>query len=178
MPSLIFLSFLTGCAGDSNTVHTHEKDGYYELHVPVSKLILTIPQDGLIKKNVKIGGGTDNPRYFYFENGSKKLIISGWFEPAQNYPGINKYWEDKVINWRRMGLQPPKDVYFKKVYGWNSIFYNDQLPDYTVSHISANWIQAGTWIDLHISITSNYPNDEVRSKLVKIIDSIQVLEKE
>src|SRR6185369_6675418 len=57
-------------------------DDRYELTVPVSSLVVTIPKGRLALQNQAIGGATDSPRYFKFEDRDRGIIISGWFESA------------------------------------------------------------------------------------------------
>ena len=184
----IFLSYLAGCAGYSNSIHVHEKNNCYELHVPASKLALAISKNGFIPKDNRVGGGTNNPRYFFFVNNSEKIILSGWFEPDRNYPGIEKYWSDKEKN-RSDKMPPSRNVNFKKVHGWDTVFYSYRMNDYTVSrfnnkgpeyvnsvHVNAHWVQAGTWIDIHISISSDLPDDDARAKLENVLETIKVFE--
>jgi len=44
------------------------------------------------------------------------------------------------------------------------------------SHVRAHWVQAGTWIDLHIS-TIQSASAESRNKLLEMLRSIEVREK-
>jgi len=175
--------FMTGCAGPSKyeTIQIKEISERYELTVPVSQLIMTIPKGGLQQKKMSIGGSTDNPRYFLFENKSIGLLVSGWFEPEQKFSGIKEYWDDNIKSWRRSGQPEPQDVSFIKVGRLDVIMYNLPIPlgvpAKTNSHMRANWVQAGTWIDLHISITSNRSSAESRSKLFEFLQTIQVKEK-
>jgi hypothetical protein len=172
---LIFSSLLVGCAGYATAVHVHEINNDYVLHVPVSKLAVTIPKNGFIQRNNRIGGGTDNPRYFYFVNDSRKIIISGWFDAVDNFPGINKIWDETKKTYSSE-FPPPIDMASEKIGNWDAIIYDIQIPDYTNSHIRANWLQAGTWIDIHISITTKSPSSEARSELITLLKAIEVKE--
>jgi CDP-diacylglycerol pyrophosphatase len=73
--------------------------------------------------------------------------------------------------------------------GWNTVFYSYRMNDYTVErfnnngpeyvnsvHVNAYWIQAGTWIEIHISISSDLPDDEARAKLENVLETIKVFE--
>ena len=173
---LILFSSLIGCAGYSNAVHIHETNIGYELHVPVSKLAVTIPKNGFIQKDNRIGGSTDNPRYFYFVNESNNIIISGWFEPEEEFSNINKFWEEEIKAYNQKGLPNPIDVKFERIRNWDAIIYDTSNPNYTNSHIRAHWLQAGTWIDLHISITNSSNSSTNRSKLKNLLKKIVVKE--
>lgn len=155
----------------TETIQVNEIGSDYVLSVPVSRLIMTLPKGGLSQKKSAVGGSTDNPRYFYFEDRALHLIISGWFEPEQRFAGIKKSWADETNAWRQKGLPEPRDVSFVKLGNWDGIVYDIQIPNGTNSHIRAHWLQAGTWIDIHLSITSNRPSLETRAKLESLPSS-------
>src|SRR4051812_27038787 len=91
--SLVFPS--TGSAGDTKAESIQITQGKedYELTVPVSQLIMSIPTGGLSQKKTMSGGSTASPRYFYFEDNALHLIISGWFESEQGFMGVKRFWE-------------------------------------------------------------------------------------
>ncbi len=70
---------------------------------------------------------------------------------------------------------PTNEMIFKSD-GWEAVAYDIPVPLQTEknSHIRAYWVQAGTWIDLHLSLTSKAENVELREKLTKLLKSIQV----
>ena len=94
-----------------------EKDGAYELLVPVSRLSLTIPKGRFLPS--KPSGESGNPRYFSFED-------------------------------RQRGRS---------------------------SNVRAEWIQAGTWIDLHLSVTANQSEAAGRTTLRDFLGTLQVSER-
>jgi hypothetical protein len=176
----IILFFSVVCFADrskSESLEINEIKGNYELTVPVSRLVMTIPKNNLSQGENKRGGSTDNPRYFYFEDKSLHLIISGWFEPAHGFPGIKKFWEDETRTWKQRGQPNPTDVLFEKIGSWDAIAYDISLPVGNNSHIRAHWLQAGTWIDIHLSITTDRPSMENRAKLHAFLKNVQVNEK-
>jgi len=155
-----------------------EKGDAYELAVPVSRLVMTIPKDGLERSANP--AGTDHPRYFHFT--SAGLNVSGWFEPAQGYSGIEEFWKKESAAWNK-ALPAPSDVSFSKVGNWDVVAYDLKLqasgtPAVNQSNIRAHWVQSGTWIDVHASITSRDPSAEMRGKLVAFLKTIQVKEKD
>ncbi len=166
-------------AGPANTetIEISKREGAYELTVPVSRLIMTVPAKGLSQEKNARGGSADNPRYFYFEDNARHLIVSGWFEPSEGYPGIKTFWEDETTAWKRGGLPEPKDVVFSKIADWDAILYDISIPGGNNSHIRAHWLQAGTWIDIHLSMTSDRANAELRTALQSLLKTIQVKEK-
>ena len=150
-------------------------DTSYELSVPVSRLVMTIPKGKLTRGPA--AAGNNHPRYFYFLDGV--LQVSGWFEPAEKFRGVPSFWEGETRAWQSRGLPEPLNVSFGKVGEWDAVFYDMAMPGGTSSntHIRAHWVQSGTWIDLHLSLTSPRPAAEARAELQSFLQTIQVREK-
>lgn len=164
-----------GCAGitKSNTIQCKETAQNYEMQVPVSELYMIISKDNFpTKGSGEFGGG-----YFILKNDAENCMLSVWFDSANRFNGTEKKWQDYVEIIRRKGWPLPQDIQFQKIDGWDTVLYDDKLPKFTVSNIRANWIQAGTWIDLHLSMLVKSTSDESRAKLVGILKTIQVKEK-
>jgi hypothetical protein len=138
---------------------------------------MTIPEGGLSQEKNTRGGSTDSPRYFYLEDKALQLIISGWFEPSKGFRGIKSFWEDEIRAWKRGGLPEPHNILFTKIANWDAILYDISIPKGSNSHIRAHWLQAGTWIDIHLSMTSDRPSSEVRNTLQSLLKNIRVKEK-
>lgn len=170
------VSYTAGCGGPSKyeALQINETIQGYELTVPASRLIMTIPKGSLSLRENRIGGATDNPRYFFLEDKASSLIISGWFESEQRFPGIKKLWEDDTKEWSRSGQPEPQAVSFVKVDAWDAIIYDKPISTGTNSHIRGEWLQAGTWIDVHLSITSDRPSADSRAKLMALLKTIQM----
>lgn len=159
------------------TLQIAEQKEAYELSVPVSQLIMTIPKGGLAQTKTAVGGSTASPRYFLFEDKAIHLIISGWFESDDGFKGIKAFWKNETNAWSRGGLPAPQDVSFEKIGNWDAIIYDISVPSGSNSHIRAHWVQAGTWIDIHISLTSERPSAGSRARLKTFLNSILVKEK-
>src|SRR5258705_10027971 len=138
---------------------TQEKEDF-ALTVPVSRLTLRIPKEGLLEERASQGGATDNPRYFQFRDAKKGIIISGWFEAEKRFTSAKKEWEKDTKEWNRRGLAAPKEVAFEKIDGWDAVLYDMPIPSASNSHVRAHWVQAGTWIDIHLSVTSERSRSE------------------
>jgi hypothetical protein len=147
----------------------------YRLTVPVSRLTLSIPKRGLTKAASKDNA---SPRYFLFEDRAHGVVVSGWFEAAEGFPGLEKFWRDETSGWTRKRLPDPEDVTFTKVGDWDAIVYDQAIPRVTNSHVRAHWVAAGTWIDVHLSITGDRPRGETRAALLKMLDSFRVEQKD
>ena len=150
---------------------TQTKTGW-ELAVPVSRLVMTIPNAGMQRTT---NPTVDHPRYFYFSGGG--LNVSGWFEPAQGFNGIEDFWKKEMAAWNKK-LPTPADVEFKKIGNWDAVAYELPIGSASSSNVRAHWVQSGTWIDVHVSITSSAPAAESRAKAIAFLNTIQVREKE
>jgi hypothetical protein len=161
----------------ATTLEIVESAGNYVLTVPVSRLVMTIPKGKLAVKANRAGGSADSPRYFYFEDKDSALFISGWFESDQGFSGIKQFWANETAAWKRGGLPDPRDVTFAQLGDWNAVLYEIDSPIGRNSHIRAHWVQAGTWIDIHLSLTADLPQKEIREKLQNVLQSISVAER-
>ena len=174
--SLLVFSAIVAAQEPDRLLISHTEDSYV-LTVPVSRLKMTIPATSLSQQVIKIGGSTNNPRYFNFSDPSRGLVLSGWFEPASSYRGIKAFWEHEQAAWQRNGLQKPMDVSFEKVNGWEVIFYQQPLPVGTSLNARAHFVQMGTWIDLHISMTTRDVSSASRPAIETILKSISINDK-
>lgn len=146
----------------------------YELSVPVSRLVMVLPKSALPHAERRTSMN-DHPRYFFFVDGP--LNVSGWFEPAGGFHGIKPFWAEEMAAWSRNGLPPPVNTVFAKFGRWDAVLYEIALPPGTDSHVRAHWVQAGTWIDLHLSMTSDRPAAEARRRLIELLKSVEVRQK-
>lgn len=183
--ALLFFSatllFATTASADrfpeSESIMIQQRDGVYELTVPASRLIATIPRGDLVLPT-NSSAAEGSPRYFILKDDTLHLIISGWLVPGQGFPGIREFWADRTNQWRDNGRPAPEAVSFARISGWDAILYDLSTPFGTNSHISAHWVQAGTWIDLHLSITSDHTTTENRAKLKSVLKTVQIRQKE
>ncbi len=152
---------------------TDTVDGYV-LSVPVSRLVMTIPKGHLVQVRETASGLNESPRYFFLEDKGRALIVSGWFESSEGYSDFNKYWKEEKDSWRSQKLPTPVNEKFFKSGGWEGVFYDIAASSGANSHIRAHWVQAGTWIDLHISLTSKSANSRSREQLLEFLKTIQV----
>ena len=150
-----------GCATHSawkSSVQITELKNSYILTLPTSSVTLKFPKGGFLRAEPKLGGGSANPRYFNFPDKKTGLIISGWFEPEELYPGIHELWKNDKKSFAQSGLPIPQNVSFEKQSIWDVIFYSmADLPN-----MRANCVLAGTWIDLHISLRSSSTDSDTR----------------
>ena len=154
-----------------------ESNGEYVLSVPVSRLVMTIPKNGLVRGSNTGGGAAASRRYFYFEDRPQNLFVSGWFESESEFRGIKKFWESETAAWKKKGLPEAQDVSFADIGKWKAILYDIHIPSVNDSHIRAHWVQAGTWIDIHLSMAADRPVPEIRAALRDTLNSIRVEER-
>jgi hypothetical protein len=148
---------------------------HYVLSVPVSRLVMQFPKSTLQPAELEKRGAANSPRYFSFRHRELPLIVSGWFEPEQNFAGIQKLWANELAGWNKVA--PPQDVAFSKNGLWEVVAYEIPVPNVTNSHLRAHWVQAGTWIDLHLSLTNRQPARDARALLAAFLGTVSVSEK-
>src|SRR6266849_4992765 len=103
----------TGGPRPKEAIEITETGGAYRLSVPVSELTMTLPRGNWFRKDKSaLGGGTANPRYFYFEDAKEEsLILSGWFEPDRLFNGsAAKQWEKDAATLKKTNVPPPVNV--------------------------------------------------------------------
>jgi hypothetical protein len=153
-----------------------EHNGFYGSVMPVSKLTMIFPKGGWAQKDNNIGGGTSSPRYFYFEDKTNSYIMSGWFEPDRLFTSVKKLWEAESAKQQKGGLPAAVNVTYEQFNGWNTVMYDYVVAGIgTSSHIRGHWVQSGTWIDLHISTTTNKSAAENRKKLKALLKGFGVV---
>jgi hypothetical protein len=170
----LLLSFVASAAPDDVTLQIKENTNNYVLSVPVSQLIMVIPKGSLARRINASGGATENPRYFYFQDKERALIISGWFESSQGYSSFRKSWGEEKESWRVRHLPLPVNEKTFTAKGWEAVAYDIPFPNGENTHIRAHWVEAGTWIDLHLSMTSESRNSAIQEQLLAVLNGIQV----
>jgi len=144
-------------AASPQAVSVTEKDGSYELTAPWSRVILKFPQGGLLPD--RSGRGPAHPGYFYLDGGSPLVIVSGWFEPVLAYEGKKQYFAE--IRRKLTGLGPVsvEGMAERKVGSWDVMTYSlrsKDRPDWVHPNLRASCVQAGTWIDVHLSSSAGH----------------------
>ena len=162
---------------DPKSIFTQQTKDSFELTVPASKLVASIPRGDLVMGR-NPSGEVENARYFFLEDEARQMIISGWFEPEQAFPGLKELWARDTAKWKSAGLPAPLAVSFARISDWEAVLYDMQLAAGSNSHIRAHWVQAGTWLDLHLSITSDRSPAENRRNLKSVLKAIRVRQKE
>jgi hypothetical protein len=156
-------------------------DDTIELTVPVSALALRIPKGDLAPVKQAKSGAQDSPRYFHLSDTGRGLAVSGWFEPARAFKGYKEFWGSEFAAMQRAGLLPIVPPTGVEVGNWTGLAYELPLPikgtEVVNTHVRVELIEAGTWIDLHISITTRNPLADARNEALEFLKSIVVHEK-
>jgi hypothetical protein len=160
---------------DPVSLRIDETDSAYRLTVPVSHFVLTIRKAGW-KRATK--ATNQSPRYFLLKNEEHGIIASGFFEPSEQFEGLEKFWENESSSLKRRSSTQPEDVKFTNVGAWNAIVYDEPLPGGTSAHVRAEWVSEGTWIDLHLSLTAKRPAPDARAALLQMLDTFRVEDKD
>jgi len=156
------------------TLAIRESDASYLLTVPVSRLVMAIPKGGLEIEKAAGSGSTASPRYFQFFDRKRGVVASGWFESAQSYGGFDAFWKGETDAWVKAHLPAPVHVSFAKRDGWETVSYDLEIPGGYNTHIRAEYVDQGTWIDLHISATTAASIESARESALGLLKSIRV----
>jgi hypothetical protein len=148
-----------------------------ELSVPVSRLTVTFPRGGLATVNEPGTGATASGRYFKFYDQKRGLVVSGWFEPASSYGGFEKFWTGELLAMKKNGIPIRETPEVLDAGPWQAVAYNVDLPNGVSANVRAELISAGTWVDVHISVTSKGPPREAREQAVQFLRSMVAKEK-
>ncbi len=173
--------FAWGCAStqgidERSAIAIGVRDQHFFLTVPESKLGVRLPRGFARASPPERGGATLSLRYFFFVDEARGIVLSGWFEPDSRFKGAKTLWEETLAarpsTWPR-----PQDVSFSNVAGWDTISFTLASPPRSNAHLWAHWIQAGTWIELHLSCSDNRTTAEQHATLVEVLRTVEVSEK-
>jgi hypothetical protein len=154
----------------SESIDIEDSGETLRVTAPASGIVMLLPRAGLRKV-----AGLERPGYFHFTDQARRLVVSGWFEPAERFRGVETFWEDER---RNPALKDPQDVTFTKVGNWDAILYDLRVGDarLTMSHVRAHLVANGTWIDVHLSTIGKPPG--ARARLVKLLETFRLEQKE
>jgi hypothetical protein len=147
--------------------------GTFEFTVPESRVVVKVPDIGLQRDDPDDGG----PRYFRLSRSSPQLILSGWLEPASGYKGLKGFWESETRSPAYAGSLAPTRVEMLQAGPWEVVAYDVVVPGGTSADLRAERVQAGTWIDLHLSSTSDRAASALREGLLAALRKVEVVEK-
>jgi len=179
--ALLFAGIVDAAGPDDTAVVTSIKGDTIELTVPASALVLTFPKGGLDEMDMTGVAAASSPRYFGFSDSLSGLVVSGWIEPASAFAGYKQFWEAEFSAMKEGGFMPIEPPTPVDVVDWVAIAYELPLPKTANTavntHIRAELIKNGTWVDLHISVTGDMPLAEARSQVLELMKSVVVTKK-
>ena len=96
--------------------------------------------------------------------------------PAQAYGGVEKFWKRETDVWKKKDLPNAKNASIVRIEKWDAILYDMKVPIGNNTHIRSEWVEFGTWIDVHISVTTQEPIDAARARAMSVLRSIRIVE--
>jgi hypothetical protein len=148
-----------------------------EITVPVSNLVLKCPKASFIVDDSHRGGAASSPRYFWLGDKSTGAVVSGWFESAEGAGDLRKSWVTEMAELKKKGFGEPMAVEERQIGPWRTITYGIAIPSGSSTHIRASLVQSGTWIDIHLSVSSGAPVEETRRIVTELLSSLEVQKK-
>lgn len=143
--------------------------------VPQSRVLVKISDSSLLPDAT----ASAKPNYFKLTRRDPLLIVSGWLEPAQRYRGLNAFWQGESRSPAYAGPLAPVRVEMLREGAWEVVAFDVSVPGATQSNLRAERIEAGTWIDLHLSTMGHgaTPSTKLRAELLAVLRQVQVLQK-
>ena len=148
--------------------------GPFTFTVPQSQVIVKVSDTSLRPDSAE----PSRPGYFKVARREPQLIVSGWLEPGARYKGLKAFWESESKSPAFAGPLAPTRIELTQNGAWEVVAYDIVLPGgITSAHLRAERVQAGTWIDLHLSTTSAKPPATLRAELMAALGEVEVVEK-
>ena len=143
--------------------------------VPQSKILLKITTPSLVPD----ASASARPNYFKLTRREPLLIVSGWLEPAQNYKGLNAFWDGESRSPALAGALAPTRVEKLREGAWEVVAYDVTVAGAVQSNLRAERVEAGTWIDLHLSTLARAatPSTKLRADLLAALRQVQIVQK-
>ncbi|HEY4301314.1 MAG TPA: hypothetical protein VGM73_10595 [Candidatus Didemnitutus sp.] len=134
--------------------------------------MLRIEKSRLVEATDQVGLNESDSYFILTDSGGD--TVSGWFEPADKYPGLKKLWETESDKAGTNGVPPGRDVAFLKVGDWEVVSYDFAVGSGTSANYRAESVKFDTWIDLHLSITSKSSLETLHQHLHDLLLQIEV----
>jgi len=130
------------------------------------------------------GGEMNNPGYFSFQDTQTNILISGWIEPATKfqYSSAKEMWNSDKAGKTKDNILMPKNEEYQQIGDWNVYLYDLQMPPQfkgvSNTHLRANYLDKGTWIDVHLSLTKDIPSKTLRETLIAYLKTLSIVDVE
>ena len=141
---------------------------------------LLLPSKSMKSKKERLGGGTDNPGYFYYEDTKTDILISGWFEPAVKfqYSSVRQMWDSENEAKARNKISVPINKEYQHIGDWDVYLYDLPVPpqfkNTSNTHLRANYLDDKIWIDVHLSLTKDQPSKKLREMLIAYLGTLKI----
>jgi len=147
--------------------------GPFTFTMPQSKVIVKV-SDASLRPDA-----SNRPNYFKLTRLAPLLILSGWLEPSARYKGLEAFWEAEK---KSPVMQPPlapTRIEMLREGRWEVVAFDVPLPGGggAQSNLRAERVEAGTWIDLHISTASAKPSATMRAELLAALRKVEIVVK-
>jgi hypothetical protein len=142
--------------------------------VPQSRVIVKVSDASLRPDDA----ASAEPNYFKLARPDPQLILSCWLEPASRYKGLKQFWDSESRSPAYAGALAPTRVEMFRDGPWEVVAFDVPAPGGgTHAHLRAERVEAGTWIDLHLSTASARPPATLRVELLAALRRVDVVEK-
>ena len=102
------------------------------------------------------------------------MIISGWFEPAARFEGVQELWALESSKFEGIPLLAPHGVKFEAIGGWKCVLYSNGAGLAPRLNINAHWVELETWIELHISAPVKTSPEEAERAARELLMRLEV----
>jgi hypothetical protein len=171
--AMSLLSSLQFESGTGGATAAPSPSGPFTFTVPQSRVIVKVSDSSLRPDDA----APVRPSYFMLSRTDPQLTLSGWLEPASSYKGLKEFWQSESRSPAYAGATAPTRIEMLKTGPWEVVAFDALVPGGTSSHLRAERVLAGTWIDLHLSTSSARPPATLRAELLAALREIQVVEK-
>jgi hypothetical protein len=174
--SLPFLVALTLAACATEQVEVVPANDDYLISTIGSKLALHVPKGELVPQTRDESGNRYPPHYFYLDDRARGLILSGWFETADRWAGVDDWLRQVTRSDAEKGLPPRMDLRVSKDRGADVVEYHleGNFGGRTNCHLVAHWVDEGTWIEMHASLTAKLSLADNQAQLEQFFQSIRL----
>ena len=150
------------------------------MSVPVSRITISLPRGNLQRNEGASSGSAASPRYFRFDDPKQGIIVSGWFESANQFGGFEQFWKAEFQSMKRNGVNVKGIPDLVRVGPWIAAAYDVDVGAIKGSntHLRSELVEAGTWVDLHISVTEEGSIEDARKVALQLLKAVIVTERQ
>ena len=119
---------------------------------PGTSAISLRPPAGFIEADFNASAA---PGYFSYVRSADAVMLSGWLDQAAKFKGMRTFWAaEKASLESKLGVKIANES-FKIVAGWSVVSYDLPIGATAQKNIRACRVYGGTWVDVHLSQTSD-----------------------